>query len=64
MSSLSVGSWQSDHSRHYLIDSGQGPAPILLDEAAEPLDDISVEVRQGALQLLWFPITEENRRLE
>ena len=31
---------------------------------AESLDDISVEVRQGALQLLWFPITGENRRLE
>ena len=30
----------------------------------EPLDDLSVEVRQGALQLLWFPITGENRRLK
>ena len=28
----------------------------------EPPADLSVEVRQGALQLLWFPITEENRR--
>jgi len=33
-------------------------------ETAEPLDDLSVEVRQGALQLLWFPITGESRRLE
>ena len=33
-------------------------------ETAAPPTDLSVEVRQGALQLLWFPITGENRRLE
>ncbi len=31
-------------------------------DTAGPPDDLSVEVRQGALQLLWFSITGENRR--